>query len=152
MDINNLIYTDEALSVIDSGMWTDAGDEAPGVKFFVTGFQAKHAQSLMRQKQAAARLKNRGKPLSEEQNAQCTKEVIVESVLKDWQGLESNGEPVPYSIDTARNWIMSRNGELFTMLVLSAAKWVDAQASELSKALAKNSQPASDGASTIQTL
>ena len=138
MNIEDLIISDEALSIIDNGTWIDDLDEAPGAAFLVTGLQSEAAQKLLRSKQASLRAKNRGKVITDEQAARITKEVLVESVLKDWRGLNFNGEPITYSQELARRWILSRNGEKFTTLVLTAAYRVDSQAADLAKDLEKN--------------
>jgi len=138
MDINEIVLSDEALRVIDDGVWIDELDDAPGVRLLVTGLSSDGAQKLMRQKQAAIRTKNRNKPLSDEQITQCTKEVLAEAVLKGWDGLTSNGEPVPYSQELATRWLLSRNGAKFQGLVAEAASRVDRQASELAEEIAKN--------------
>lgn len=139
MDINNLIYSDEALSVIDSGTWVEAGDEYPGVELFVTGLQSDAAQKAMKQEQAQARLKNRGKELSVEQLADCTKRVLSTVVLKDWKGLKEGDSDIAYSRDLATKWIMSRGGNRFTALVLSCAQKVDDMAQEFVEDATKKS-------------
>lgn len=139
MEINDLILSDEALSVIDNGTWVGDFDEAPGLELMVCGLQSVEAQKLLKQKQAQVRTKNRSKPLSEDQLANITKEVLYEIVLKDWRGLKSGGKDVAYSKEQAKQWIMSRNGERFTHLVLRAAQQVDAQASEFAAEVSKNS-------------
>lgn len=138
MDFNDLILSDAALNVIDGGTWMGDFDEAPGVKLLVTGMQADAAQKLMASKQAALRAKHKGKVLTTEQNTRVVQEVLAEVVLKDWQGLTQNGQPLPYSKELALQWLTSRNGEKFTGLVLNAAARVDAQAADLAKELEKN--------------
>jgi len=138
MDINDIVLSDEALNIIDNGEWVPAGDEAPGVEFLVTGMQAEGARKLIKQKQAQARAKNKGQPLSDEQLAKITKEVLVEEVLKGWRGITHNGEPLEYSKERAQQYIMSRGGERFTMLVLAAAASLDRNANAYVEGLAKN--------------
>ena len=138
MDINDLVLSDEALNIIDKGEWVPAGEEAPGVEFLVTGMQAEGARKLIKQKQAQARAKNKGQPLSDDQLAEITKEVLVEEVLRGWRGITHNGEPLEYSKERARQYIMSRGGERFTMLVLNAAMSLDRNANAYVEGLAKN--------------
>lgn len=138
MEISDLIISDAALNLIDGGTWMGDFDDAPGVELLVTGLQSEAAQKALRAKQADLRKKNRGKIISEEQSSRITKEVLVEVVLKDWRGLKSSGEDVPYSKEMAQKWLLSRNGEKFVGLVLSAAYRLDAQASDLAKELEKN--------------
>lgn len=138
MDINDIVLSEEALNIIDKGEWVPAGDEAPGVEFLVTGMQAEGARKLIKQKQAQVRAKNKGKPLNDDQLAEITKEVLVEEVLKDWRGITHNGEPLEYSQERAQQYIMSRGGERFTMMVLNAATSLDRNANAYVEGLAKN--------------
>lgn len=138
MDISELILTNEALAVIDGGTWVDMGDEAPGVELLVCGLQSEAARKATRQKQAFLRKKGRGKELTDEQHSAIMKEVLAEVVLKDWRGLKSNGKDLPYSRELATEWIMSRAGERFSLLVLNAAQRVDAEASDFVEAASKN--------------
>ena len=137
MDINEIVLNEKALAVVDQGVWMEV-DDAPGLELMVTGLQAEGARKLIRQKTASARLKARGKALTDEQLSNITKEVLVEEVLKDWRGLESEGEELPYSKDLARKFIMSRGGERFTGMVLSAAQRLDDQANSYVEEVAKN--------------
>lgn len=138
MDINDLIYTDAALAVIDGGTWVDMSDEAPGLELLVTGLLADDAHKLMLAKQAKVRMRNRGKPLTDSQYSQCTKEVLAEAVLKGWRGLKDGGNDVAYTPELAAKWLLSRNGERFASLVLAAAQRVDASAQEFVEDASKN--------------
>lgn len=138
MDINDLVLSEKALAVIDKGEWMEAGDEAPGIEFLVTGLQAEGARKLMKQKVAAMRKKNRGKALSEEQYSNVTKEVLVEEALKDWRGLTDGGKPLAYSQELARKLIMSRGGEKFTRMVLDACQRLDDEANYFVEDVTKN--------------
>ena len=149
MDINDIILNDAALEVIDNGEWMEV-DEAPGLELLVTGMQADGARKAMKSHQVKARAQSRGKALTEEQYSNITKEVLIEHVLKGWRGLKNNGEDLPYSKDMARKFIMSRGGDRFTMMVLSAAQRLDDNANSFVEHVGKHSPPASDGQSKTQ--
>jgi len=138
MEINDIILSDEALNVIDNGTWVDEIEGAPGLALLVSGLSAKDAQKSIEDKQAKARMKNRGKALTTEQLARCTRETLAEVVLKGWRGLNDGGKPVEYSPELAFKWITSRNGERFANLVLQAAQRVDAQANDFVGEASKN--------------
>lgn len=138
MDINDIILSDDALNAIDNGVWIDDLDGAPGLKLLVVGLTSKTAQKTLDQKQATARLKTRGKALNTDQLAKCMRETLAEVVLKGWEGLTQGGKPVEYSPELASEWILSRNGEKFTGIVLQAAQRVDDQANDLVKEVSKN--------------
>jgi len=138
MDINDIILTDEALSVIDNGVWVGDIEGAPGMELQVIGLTSKSAQKTLEKKQTAERLKNRGKPLSTEQLAKCMRETLAEVVLKGVRGLTKDGQPVDVSLSTAAGWVGSRNGEKFAGMVLQAAQRVDDQANDFVKEVSKN--------------
>ncbi len=138
MEIKDLVLSDEALKVIDTGVWVDDLDGAPGVELLVCGIGSKDAQKTLSQKQAALRLKNRGKPLNEEQLAKAMRETLAEVVLKGWRGLKDGGKDLAYSPEQAVSFITSRNGERFAGLVLQAAQRVDADASLFAEEATKN--------------
>ena len=138
MDIKDIILTEKALNAIDSGVWIDDLIEAPGLRLLVTGLRSKEAQKAQEQKQAHLRLKNRGKPLTDAQLAKAMKEVLAEVVLKDWDGLYDNGQPVPYSKELATKLLTSRAGEGLASLVLAAAQKVDDQANDFAEEVKKN--------------
>lgn len=138
MDISNLILSDEALNVIDNGAWVDDFPGYPGVGLKVTGLQSDEAIKSLRQKHAQARQESAGERLTDEQLSVCLKEVLHETVLKDWRGLTDNGEPVKYSKEQAKEWIMSKNGERFANLCVVAAQRIDANAQSFVEAVTKN--------------
>lgn len=138
MELNELILTDEALDVIDNGGWVGDFDGFPGLELKVTGLQSDEAVNALRQKHSQARAKNKGEKLTDEQLSESLKEVIHEAVLKDWRGLTSEGSPVKYSKDLAKQWIMSRNGERLTKLCILAATRIDNSAQSYVEAVTKN--------------
>lgn len=138
MDIKDLLTSDEALAVIDQGTWVDVSDEAPGVELLVVGLRSEQARKELRSRQTVVRKKNRGRELSDTQHSDIMKEVLVDVVLKDWRGLKSDGEPIKYSKDLAKQWIMSRGGERFTEIVIAAAQRLDAEAESFVEEVSKN--------------
>lgn len=139
MDINELLISDQAIKNIDEGTWIDDLENAPGVRLLVTGLRAKDARELMEKLQTKARMKNRGRALTEDQLAICTRNVLAEIVLKGWEGLTMNGEPLAYDKAIAKKWLLSRTGEKFVTLVIEAAMRVDEQANETIEDVTKNS-------------
>lgn len=138
MDINDLILSDKALAVIDGGAWIGDFPEAPGLELLVTGMNSEKARKSLLNKQQVLRAKNRNRPLTDDQLAKITKEVMYEDVLQGWRGLTSGGKDVPYSKEMAKQFITSRGGEMFTALVLQAANQVSQEANELAEEVKKN--------------
>lgn len=138
VDISQLVLSDDALSVIDDGAWIDAAG-FEGVKFKVRGYQSQQVRDFMRKKQAEVRANQSGKPIDAEQLDYITREALAEVVLLDWSGLKENDKPLKYSKDLAKQWLTSRNGEQFTLLVIHAAHKVDAEATTLAETLKKTS-------------
>lgn len=140
MKISDINYSKEGIQAIDTGVWVDDIEGAPGVSFLVLGISSKDVQKSIKGKQTAARLKNRGKELTTDQLEASVFESLAEVALKDWKGLEDdNGEPIPYSKEQATSWITSREGRPLANLVLQAAQTVDARANDLVKEVSKNS-------------
>lgn len=138
MDIKNLVLTDEAINVIDKGAWVGDLPGAGGLELFVCGMESQEAREAMNAAQANARAQNKGKPLSNEQLAACTRSVLADVVLKGWRGLTSDGKPVEYSKDMAKKWFTSRNGERFASLALIASQRVDSDAQSFVEQVTKN--------------
>lgn len=138
MDIKNLVLSDEALNVIENGVWVDDFDEAPELGLFVLGWNSQAVRDCLRQKQVHARTQSGGKPLDSDQHSKCVRETLVEAALKNWRGITDDGKPVEYSKDLAEKWITSRNGERFANLVLFASQRVDSQANSFVEQASKN--------------
>lgn len=137
MDINQIVFTDEALAVIDNGTWVDIPG-MDGVALKVCGMQSVDARKAIEAEQAKARAKNGGEPLSAEQHAEITKKVLGEVVLKDWKGFTDKGQPLPYDKQLAKGWLTKRNGEKLANMVLFAAQKVDSEAQSFVDAATKN--------------
>lgn len=136
MDIKEFLISDDQLNIIDNGAWVPvAGWD--DVEFKVCGLTSKEAQKVMKKEQAAARQKNRGKELTIEQLANCTKKVLYNVILKDWKGLKQNGKDLPYSKELAKEWITSRNGEAFTEKVLDCSRIIDEDAADFVEEVTK---------------
>lgn len=142
MDINSIIVTDAGLDAIDNGAWVRDLAGMPGLELKVCGLTSEHVQKAITAKQADLRAKNKGKPLTAEQLSKSMNEILASHVLKDWRGLEENGEPLAYDQELATKWITSRNGEKFASTVLRAAQMLDADGNAFVEEAGKNSAPA----------
>lgn len=138
MDFNNFVVSDQGLQVLDEGTWVGDLPSAPGVRLRVRGLTSDPVRKTQEAKQAKMRASKKGKPLTDDDKTQVFKETIAEQVLLGWEGLESNGEPLPYDAQLARSWIMARNGEKFTTLIIEAAKSLDDNPDDFIEAAAKN--------------
>jgi len=138
MDIKNLVVSNQALEAIDNGAWVDNIDNDPEFCMRVRGLRSDVVRKAREAKEAKKRASKRGKELTDEEKTVIFKEVLIEVVLLEWKGLDDEGTAVPYSQELAREWIMSRNGENFTTLVVGAAQSLDANPEEFIEAAAKN--------------
>ena len=138
MDIKNFVVSNEALQALDNGAWVGDLEGAPGVRFLVRGLKSDPVRKAQEAKQAKMRASKKGKPLTDDDKTQIFKETIAEQVLLGWDGFESGGEPLPYDANLARTWIMERNGEAFTTLVITAAQSLDGNPDDFIQAAAKN--------------
>lgn len=138
MDIKNFVVSNEALHALDNGAWVGDLEGAPGVRFLVRGLKSDPVRKAQEAKQAKMRASKKGKALTDDDKTQIFKETIAEQVLLGWEGLEANGEPLHYDANLARSWIMERNGEAFTTLVITAAQSLDGNPDDFIEAAAKN--------------
>lgn len=138
MDIKNLVLTDEAMSVIESGAWVRNLPGAPGLGLFVTGTGAKAFQKAMMDKHGEFRRENKGEPVTDEQHTEATRHAMAHVGLKDWDGITDDGKPVPYTKEQAIQWLTSKNGERLMGLSIIAAQRIDADAQSFVETIAKN--------------
>lgn len=82
--------------------------------------------------------------LTPEAQAALDRQVLVESVLLDWDGLTDNGDPVPYSKETALEFV---HVGLFEAAVRYAAAKVSNEIADQKEALSGNSATPSGGGS-----
>ena len=138
MDINQLILTDDAVNAIESGAWVGNLPGAPGVEVKVLGTTSAAYRKAIGAKMEAARKASKGAPLAQEQVTQMVREVFADVALIDWRGLEKDGKPFAFDREVARQWLTSRNGELFADLVATAAQRLDADANSYVETVTKN--------------
>lgn len=139
MDIKNFVVSNEGLQALDNGSWVADVEGAPGVRWLVRGLKSDPVRKAQEAKQAKVRAsRGKGKDLTDDEKTQIFKETIHEVVLIRWDGLTSGGEPLEYDSDLARSWIMERNGEKFTGLVIAAAQKLDESPDDFIEAAAKN--------------
>lgn len=137
MDINAFVISEEGQDLINSGTWVGDFDEAPGVRLKVKGLRADDVEKHRKKLEAEMLIKNRNKPLNEDQNAKMMCNLLADAVLQDWDGFTDKGEPLPYDKALAKEWLTSKRGDKFAMLVLSAATRLDKEANELVESLKK---------------
>ncbi|WP_422073868.1 hypothetical protein [Tranquillimonas rosea] len=75
--------------------------------------------------------------LTDEAQDAIDDQILAEHVLCEWEGLTDNGEPIPYSLDLAREWV---GYSLFWSAVRVSMQHVTREARSAVESLAKNSQ------------
>lgn len=138
MEINNLVLSDQAQGLLENGTWVRDIPGAPGVGFFVLGWGSEPVQKELEKEQRQAREDNKGEPLTAEQYASCTRNVLSNVVLKDWEGLTDNGKELKYSKKLATEFLTSKNGERLANAVLSASQRLSARVNDFVKVAVKN--------------
>jgi len=138
MDINELILSDAAVDAVENGAWVGDLPGAPGLNLKVLGTTSKAYRKAIQAKMERARKKQEGKPLSSEQVTSLVREVFAETALVDWQGLTSEGKDLPFDRELAKKWLTSRNGDMFSDLVATAAQRLDANANAYVETVTKN--------------
>lgn len=138
MEIGNFVLADEAVSMIDDGAWIGDIEGADGVELLVCSMESPAARKAMTTALADARMKNKGEPLTQDQQLEATRRVLADVVLKDWRGITQNGQPVSFEREQAKKWILSRNGERLAGLVLLATQKLDVMVAALADKVEKN--------------
>lgn len=124
MEIKKFVRTPQDMDTLNNGAWVGDLEGAPGVRLKVRGLQSATVRKAMEAKQAEIRANKgrKGKPLSDDEIGQAFKETVANAVLMDWEGFTSDGQPLAYSPELARSFIMGDEGEQFRELVVEAAK------------------------------
>lgn len=140
MDISELLLSEKAIAEIDDGIWIDDIAEAPGLKLKVRGWSSEKVMAVKSFKERRAPRKERDGSghLTHNANIRIIRELVVEAILLDWDGLSEGGKPVPYSKDLARKWLTSRTGDKFLGMVSDAATQVDNRLEDTGEELEKN--------------
>ena len=138
MEISNLVYTPDAMQLINDGTWVGDLKGAPGVELLVVGMSSEAVRKARKQKTEALRLRLRNAEPSDEQLERVGHELMYEVVLKGWKGLKQNGEELEYTQELAKKFITDAGGEAFRSLIVQAASQLDAQASYLAEDLKKS--------------
>ena len=138
MEISNLVYTPDAMQLIEEGTWIGDLKGAPGVELLVVGMSSDAVKKARKQKLEALRVRLRNAEPTDEQAERVGHELMYEVVLKGWKGLKQNGEDLEYTPELAKQFITDKGGEAFRALILQAANQLDAQASMLAEDLKKS--------------
>ena len=141
MDINELFMSQEAESLLESGAWVGGIEEIPGVEFKVIGGTSRKFVAAINAKMGQARVKNKGRPLDNDEIGQITREAIGEVMILDWRGLTNNGEPVPFDRELAKKWAHTRIKKSFKTvadLIAEAATKLDHDAQSFVEVAVKN--------------
>lgn len=122
MDLNELAVNVEA---IEKGAWV--GD-IPGMgqlRLKVRGLGNSDYRTLQERLTAAVpRHKRSAGRIDPKEIERITAECLLQTVLLDWDGLERNGEPVPYSQDLARELLTNAKWQRFRDAVAWASGMV----------------------------
>lgn len=144
MDINS-IKRDSAS--IEAGQWI--GD-IPGfgdVRFKVRGLTSPTAVALRSRKERKVPIEDRERDgsLKPQVAIRLMGEILHEACLLDWDGITSNGQPVPYDSEQAKAWLTDPDFMSFADAVAYAAGVVDRTRAGQTGALSKNSAAPSRG-------
>lgn len=141
MDINEILIPETAVQAVEDGHWVDDIIGAPGLKLRVRGLSSRKVQNYRDNKLRRVARKDRDAQgnVKAEVISQITRDVLVEVVLLDWDGIKQDGKPVPYSKDLARKWLTGRTGDRLVGFVTDAALQVDDLQNETDEDLEKNS-------------
>lgn len=142
MDINEILISEKAVEAVEDGHWIEDIMGAPDLKLKVRGLSSRKVQGYRDSKLRRVARKDRDSNgnVKAEVLAQITRDVLAEVVLLDWN-IKQDGQPVPFSKETARKWLTSRTGDRLVGFVTDAALQVDEMQNQTTEELEKNSSP-----------
>lgn len=143
MEINEILIPEKAVAAVEDGHWVDDIIGAPGLKLRVRGLSSRKVQGYRDNKLRRVPRKDRDAQgnVKADMLSQVTREVLVDVVLLDWDGIKQNGKPVPYSKELAKKWLTDRTGDRLVGFVTDAALQVDDMQNDSAEDLEKNSLP-----------
>ncbi|GGZ21709.1 hypothetical protein [Asticcacaulis endophyticus] len=110
-------------AAIDAGDWVDNIPGLPGVRLKVRGTAGDTAENLRDAKLRALGPDaiNVDGGVKDEVVERIAREVLHEAILLDWDGIESGGKPLPYSLEAARPLCLDKNFKNFQDKITWAA-------------------------------
>lgn len=139
MDINDLETPEAVVRKIEGGTWIDEIPDAPGLRLRVRGIESKlfKAELSSRLQDIPRKERDRnGRPtLDAYMKAQSI--AAAKCLLLEWDGLESNGEPVLYDPQLAKKLLTNPRGKLLDH-VITAANIASIEAAETVEDVEKN--------------
>lgn len=139
MDINDLETPEEVVRKIEGGRWVDDIPECPGLRLRVRGIKSKlyQAEYSARLQEVPNKERNRNGFPTLDANIKAQGIAAAKQLLLEWEGLESNGEPVPYDPQLAKKYLTNPRGNLLDA-VIWAATLVDREARIATEDIEKN--------------
>jgi hypothetical protein len=140
MDINELLIPEKAITAIEDGHWVDDIIGLPGIRLKVRGLSSRKVSDYRdsRVRRVSYKDKDSKGNIKPEAMNKITRDVLIETVLLDWEGFTANGKPLPYSKETARKFLESRSGDKILGFVTEAALQVDDLQNRTAEELEKN--------------
>lgn len=112
MDLNEL-KTDPKKS--EQGTWVRLDDTT---RIKIARFGSERFQEAFRARMAPTK-KVKGRKLSDQENNEITVDIILDSILLDWEGMQLNGEEVPFS--EAREILLNKKYKDFRLMLAEVA-------------------------------
>lgn len=139
MDINDLETPEAVVRKVEGGTWIDEIPECPGLRLRVRGIGAKMYQAELSARLRDVPRKERDRNGLPNLDAHLRAQGIAaaKQLLLEWEGLESNGEPVPYDPQLAKKLLTNPRGKLLDAVVW-AARVADNEASDIADDIEKN--------------
>jgi len=97
VDIKASFATNPALEL--NGAWVDIGD---GSSVLVARNGNKNSRALSKQLVAPHKVALRNDKLPDDVLEKITIQVMAQTILLDWKGIDEAGQPVPYTVENAR--------------------------------------------------
>ena len=135
------------LDKVDNGEWIADLPDSEGLRVKVRGITSLAYQKAMMQRRNAVPRSERlpDGDLPAEVDFRIVGEAYADAVLLDWDGLTSDGKPVPYSKEMARELMTDRAYLRFRAVVMWAALRVGENRAVVTETIMGNSESFSNG-------
>jgi hypothetical protein len=128
------------VATVESGEWVGGIPDMGALRLKVRGFSSQAYQTALGRLMRAVSREERERDGSIKPNAsrRVMGEAMHETILLDWQGIESDGAALPYSKEKALELLTDPTYGPFQEAVAFAARFVDSARAEETEEIVKN--------------
>lgn len=116
-------------AAIEEGRWIENIPDMDGLRLRVRGLGSLgHRAAAQKAQRGLVPADYRDRVLKPEASDRVTGQALANGVLLDWEGVDDDGKPVPYSAETALSYLTDPDLAVFREAVIWAAAQIDGKA------------------------